>query len=211
MTVTNPVNKNIFSGDGITTVFSYTFQLPASSNGSDIYLFVFDNLGVMTPITSNFTLDLNAATITYPVTPGIAPLAPAVAALPANWQIVAMRIESLTQALNMVTQGPFPAAGIMAAFDMLTFICQQLQEQINRATLVAVNVPGPATPVVAPTVYPVGLVQVNGTWAQLVTLSVANPTVQFLGFVTSGDMAGQWFFYTGNVLLGNQGFLGIGG
>ena len=211
MTVTSPINKNIFSGDGITTVFSYTFQLPAGSTGTDIYLFFFDALGNMTAITSNFTLNLNNATITYPVTPGIAPLAPAETAVPANCQLVAMRIENITQALNMVTQGPYPAAGIMAAFDMLTFICQQLQEQIDRATLVAVNVPGPDIPVVAPTVYPVGLVQLNATWAQGVTYSLVDPTVQFLLFVTSGDMAGQWFFYTGDVTLGNQGFLGIGG
>lgn len=211
MTVTNPVNKNIFSGDGITTVFSYTMQLPAASVGADLYLFVFDNLGNMTLITDNFTLNLANATITYPVTPGVAPLAPADTALPANWQLVVMRIESITQALDMVTQGPFPAAGIMAAFDMLTMICQQLQEQIDRATLVAVNIPGPDIPVVAPTVYPVGLVQLNATWAQGVTYSQTTPTAQFLLFVTSGDLAGQWFFYTGDVTLGNQGFLGIGG
>lgn len=211
MTVANPINKNIFQGDGVTTVFSYTFQLPSGSTGSDIYLFVFDNLGVMTPIVSNFTLNLAAATITYPNVGGVAPLGLGVNALPANWQMVAVRSESITQALNLLTQGPFPAAGIMAAFDYLTMICQQLQEQINRAPLVPINTPGPATPVVPPAIAAVGLVQINGTFAQLSAYAALNPTVQFLGLVSSGDAAGSYFFYSGNVALGNQGFIAIGG
>lgn len=195
----------------MTTAFSYTFQLPAGSVGSDIYLFVFDNLGNMTAITSNFTLNLAAATINYPTVGGVAPLGAGINALPANWQLVAIRIESIIQALSLVTQGPFSAAGIMAAFDYLTMICQQLQEQISRAVLVPVNTPGPGTPVVAPTVSPFGLVQVNGTWAQLVTYAQASPTQQFIGFVNSGDLKGSWFFYSGDVTLGNQGFIAAGG
>lgn len=211
MTVANPINKNIFQGDGVTTAFSFTFQLPAGSTGLDIYLFAFDNLGNTYPITSNFTLNLAAAQINYPTVGGVAPLAPGVNQLPANWQLVAIRIESITQALNLITQGPFSAAGIMAALDYLTMICQQLQEQISRAVLVPVNTPGPATPVIAPATAPIGVVQVNGTWAQLVAFALASPTGQFFGFVTSGDQAGSQFFYTGNVALGNQGFIAVGG
>ena len=211
MTVTNPINKNIFQGDGVTTAFSFTFQLPAGSNGSDIYLFVFDNLGNLTAITSNFTLNLGGAQINYPTVGGVAPLAPGVNALPANWQMVAVRSESIIQALNLITQGPFSAAAIMAAFDYLTMICQQLQEQISRAVLVPINTPGPATPVVAPATAPIGVIQVNGTWAQLVAYAQAAPTGQFFGFVSSGDQAGSQFFYTGNVAIGNQGFIAVGG
>jgi len=211
LTVANPINKNIFVGDGAQTVFGFTFQFPASSNGSDIYLYLFDNLGNQFPVTSNFLINLGAKQVTYPVVAGVAPLPPAAGAIPANWTLVIIRIENIIQPLDLTTQGPFPAAGMMAALDYLTFICQQLQEQLGRAVLVPVNAPGPAIPVTPPSILPVGLVEINGTWAQLVAYSQLNPTVQFLGFVTSGDVVGQWFFYCGNLAFGNQGFIGIGG
>lgn len=211
MTVANTNNKTICAGDGISTIFSWTFQLPSGSTGSDIFLFLVDNLGNVNPVTSNYALNLGQGNLTYPVTPGQAPLPNGAAAVPVGWELVIVRTETIIQALNLVTQGSFTAASIMAAFDYLTMICQQLDEKINRATLAPINQPAAAAPIVPPTPVPVGLVQINGTWAQLVAYAQLNPTAQFLGYVNSGDLSGSQFFYCGDVTVGNQGFITVGG
>lgn len=213
MTVTNPVNANVFDGDDSTTVFTYTFQVPAASTGTDIYVYVIDDEGNITLLTSNYTLDLNAATVTYPVTPGITPLDPGVTALPAGWQIAIYRIESLTQALNMTTQGPFPAAGVMAALDMLTFITQQLQEQINRCVKYPIGELPTTTDVndfIAAVNAIIATPPITGTYAYCKSIAALAPTTPRNAIVTDQNDQGtaQLFFYSGNVNAGDGGWFG---
>ncbi len=214
MTVNNPSNVNIISGDGLTTVFGFTFQLPVGSTGSDIYAYVIDNLGNVTRLTSNYTLNISAFQLTYPVTGGIAPLAVGVNALPVGWTLAIYRIESLTQALNLVTQGPFPAAGLMAALDYLTFILQQLQEQINRC----ITFPIGSTPTDASrTITQITISTANGTILGAITLTgtyanlkAANPQPAAYTFAWATDLgtAGALVFYCGNPAVGDSGWFG---
>lgn len=214
MTVANPNSINVISGDGTTTLFSYTFQIPLSSNGSDIYVYVIDNLGNVTRLTSNYTLNLQASQILYPVTGGISPLAVGINALPVGWTIAIYRIESLTQALNLITQGPFPAAGIMAAFDYITFVMQQLQEQISRC----VTFPVGSTPSTSSrTVTQITISTANGTILGAITLTgtyanlkAASPKPAAYTFAWATDLgtAGALVFYSGNALVGDQGWFG---
>ncbi len=214
MTVANPSNVNIIAGDGVTTVFGYTFQLPAASTGSDIYAYVIDNLGNVTRLTSNYTLNLQASQITYPVTGGIAPLVAGVNALPAGWTLAIYRIESLTQALNLLTQGPFPAAGLMAALDYITFIVQQLQEQLNRC----VTFPVGSTPSDASrTVSAITISTANGTILGAITLSgtyanlkaaVPQPAALTFAWATDQGAGGALVFYSGNPAIGDSGWFG---
>lgn len=213
MTVTNPVNDNIIDGDGVTTVFGYTFELPSDSDGGDIYVYVIDDQDNITLLTSNYTLDLNAATITYPVTSGISPLNPGVTALPIGWQIAIYRIENLTQALSLTTQGPFPAAGMMAALDMLTFITQQLQEQINRCVKYPIGQIPTSTDVTAFLAAVSALIPQSplfGTYAYVKSVAALAPTTYRFAVVTDQNNlgTGQLFFYSGNVSAGDGGWFG---
>jgi hypothetical protein len=202
MSVASQQSKVIYAGDGITTLFSIPFPLADMVAASDLQVFLVDNLGNVTLLTSGYTPNTATMKVTYPNVGS---------PLPVGYQLVLNRLEPITQNNTYTDTGPMPAKSVEAALDKLTFICQQLAEQIARAVLVPINTVAQGSPVTPPTVAPVGLVQLNGTWAQGVSYAQANPTSQFLLFVTTGDEAGQWFFYTGNVALGNQGFLGVGG
>lgn len=214
--------KIIYTGDGVTTAFSFSMPLPVGSVGAEIAVYVFDSNNPQDQflLTGNYSIVVGpidasgkpqGGTLTYPTVGGVSPLGPGVNALPANWQIVIARVLPLAQLLSVLTQGVFDGPSFTSAFDNLCMMIQQLQEQVNRATLVPINTPGPANAIVAPTIAPFGVVQINGTWAQLVAYAQLNPTAQFYGFVSSGDMVGSQFFYSGNVAYGNQGFIAIGG
>lgn len=213
MTVANPSNENIINGDGVTTVFGYTFQLPAGSTGSDIYVYIIDNLGNITLLASNFTVNVTLSQITYPVTGGITPLAVGVNALPVGWSMAIYRIESLTQALNLATQGPFPAAGIMAALDLLTLIAQQLQEQINRCVKYPIGQIPTTTDVndfIAAVNAIIATPTIQGTYAYCKAIAALAPTTPRNAIVTDQNDQGtaQMFFYSGNVAAGDGGWFG---
>ncbi len=213
MTVTDPTNDNVLDGDGISTVFGFTFQVPSASTGTDIYVYIIDDDGAITLLTSNYTINLSAKTVTYPVVGGITPLAVGVNALPAGWKIAIYRIESLTQAMNLVTQGPFPAAGIMAALDQLTFITQQLQEQINRCVKYPIGEIPTTTDVndfIAAVNAIIATPPVQGTYAYCKAIAALAPTTPRNAIVTDQNDQGtaQMFFYCGNILAGDGGWFG---
>lgn len=207
MTVSNPLNYVAINGDGVTTVFSFTFPLPVGSTGSDLYYFVVDNNGVLWPITSNYSLNLGAQQVTYPVTGGISPVPVGDTALPVGYTFLIYRIETLTQALNLATQGPFPAAGIMAALDYLTMIAQQLQEQINRCVQVQIGQSQSTSQMFSPLNY------VKGTYAYCKAMAAQNPTAPFLAIVTDQGTPGALlpFWYCGDTAVGDGGFQEIAG
>lgn len=199
-------SKVIYTGDGVTTAFPITMPLPAGSTGSDLYLTIFDTLGNSYQITTNFTIDLSGLKINYPTVGSVYPLGAGVNALPVSWQLVIARVEPLSQLLSVASQGSFTSTAIQQALDLITMILQQLQEQINRAVLVGINTPSPASPVIAPNAS--GLAIVNGTYAALKALAALNPTVQMWGFATDQGVAGQLYFYCGNTAVGDQGWFG---
>ena len=98
---------------------------------------------------------------------------------------------------------PFSAAAMMLALDKLTMICQQLQEQLNRAVLLPINTPdNTLNPVISPSA---GVpITYNRTWAELAAIAAADPTTQFWGYATDQT---QLYFYTGNVNVGAGGFI----
>lgn len=213
MTVTNPANDSVLNGDGVTTVFGYTFQLPAGSTGTDIYVYIIDSSGNVTLLASNYTINLSAAQVTYPVVGGISPLGVGVNALPAGWSIAIYRIESLVQALNLTTQGPFPAAGLMAALDMLTLITQQIQEQINRCVKYPIGQAPTSTDVTAFIAAVSAIIQppmISGTYAYVKAIAATAPTTSRFATVTDQNALGtqQLFFYSGTVAAGDGGWFG---
>ena len=218
MSLADTTTKVIYAGDannGANTpgqAFPITFPLPVGSTGADVYGYVVDSVGVVTLLTSNYTVDPNALTFTYPNTGAVAPLTAGVNALPIGWELVIVRSEPLSQTLALTNTGVWDGPSIDAAFDKLTMITQQLQEQLNRATLVPINVPyNPAVPVVFPSASI--LAQYSGTLAYLITISNANIGVPAFGIATDVG-SGQLVWYPGYAStngINGSGWYAIGG
>ena len=212
MSLSDASNKVIYAGDGMTTAFDIVPALPADSDGSDVRVYVIDNLGNQTLLSGNYTIDLNALVVNYPTVGGVAPLGIGINALPQNWELVILRSEPLSQTLALTNQGIWDGPSIDAAFDKLTMIAQQLQEQISRCFKAPVNLPySPSSPVLPPA--PGVLIQYTGTLAQLIAISNAAPLVAAFG-IASDIGGGQLVWYPGyastNGLQGS-GWYAIGG
>jgi hypothetical protein len=96
-----------------------------------------------------------------------------------------------------------PAKVVEAALDNLTYIVQQLAEQLSRCVMLPINTPdNGTTPVVAPTAGI--LITHQDTYANLKLIALANPATQFWGYATDQS---QLYFYTGNVSIGDVGFI----
>ena len=119
-------NKVTYQGDDSTTEWDYASLEILTSDGSDIEVWITDADGVSARIYTNFSVDTVAEEVVYP-TP-ISGLDP----LPADQKITLMRIEPLTQILNLKYQGNLNPEDIEDALDKLTAIAQQIQEQIDR-------------------------------------------------------------------------------
>jgi len=124
MTVSNTVTKNVYTLNSSTTVFSYTFAI-STDDGSDIHLYLTDNSGTVsstTEITSGFTVDTDALTVTYSAASGYG----------SDYQLTLSREVPLTQEVDLENQGAFYAETHEEVFDKLTMIDQQQTEVLSR-------------------------------------------------------------------------------
>ena len=128
MTVQNTTVKDIYVGNGATTKFPITFQMTDHPEYIKVYITGDDSVAVET---ENFSVDLGAKTVTYPANGG---------PLPDGHKITIYRELPLYQLMNLVNQGPFFAENIELSFDDLTFICQQLNEKLNRTLSAGIDV-----------------------------------------------------------------------
>lgn len=128
MTVQNTTVKDIYVGNGATTKFPITFQMTDHPEYIKVYITGDDSVAVET---ENFSVDLGAKTVTYPANGD---------PLPDGHKITIYRELPLYQLMNLVNQGPFFAENIELSFDDLTFICQQLNEKLNRTLSAGVGV-----------------------------------------------------------------------
>lgn len=128
MTVQNTTVKDIYVGNGATTKFPITFQMTDHPEYIKVYITGDDGVAVET---ENFSVDLGAKTVTYPANGD---------PLPDGHKITIYRELPLYQLMNLVNQGPFFAENIELSFDDLTFICQQLNEKLNRTLSTGVDV-----------------------------------------------------------------------
>ncbi len=128
MTVQNTTVKDIYVGNGATTKFPITFQMTDHPEYIKVYITGDDSVAKET---ENFTVDLEAKTVTYPA---------AGDPLPDGHKITIYRELPLYQLMNLVNQGPFFAENIELSFDDLTFICQQLNEKLKRTLSAGIDV-----------------------------------------------------------------------
>jgi len=128
MTVAGLSNKSgPFRGNGSLRDWPIDFDISASVQESEIIGYLVNSDGVSVPIESNFEVDLNERSYTYPtVASGQPPIS-------SSYQVLIVRNLSLVQESDYKNQGPFPAETIEADFDRIVMILQQFQEQLNRS------------------------------------------------------------------------------
>lgn len=131
MSVENTIVKNVYQGNGTTTQFPITFQV---SEGHPEYVLVYiTDADSKTQQTDNFTVDLETKNVTYPKTGN---------PLPTGQKITVYRKLPLYQLLNLKNNAPFFAENIEESLDDITFIVQQLNENLSRVLAASVEVMG---------------------------------------------------------------------
>lgn len=138
MTVSSTINKASASGDGSTHIFNYNFKIFADT---DLQVIVRSSAGVETTQTLNVNYVVtgansddggsvlfkfntgNTADSNYSATDSRPP---------AGSTVTLTRIVPLTQVTDYVANDPFPADAHETALDRLTFIVQQIQEELDR-------------------------------------------------------------------------------
>lgn len=125
MTVSSTTTKNSYSGNGSLTVFAYGFKI---FDEDDIEVILRnDTTGTETvqSITTNYSVsnvgNANGGNVTFATAPA------------SGITIVLRRASPLTQTTDYTPNDPFPAESHEDALDKLTFISQQLQEELGRS------------------------------------------------------------------------------
>lgn len=138
MTISTTTNRVSFTGDGVSTSFSFPYFVIATAD-----LKVYQE-GTLKTLTTHYTLSGSA-----PYTSGTNVqfvTAPAV-----DDEIVILRDPAITQAVDIADNDPLPAASIETPLDRLTMICQRLADRISRAfTLSDSDVSGASLTLPAP-------------------------------------------------------------
>lgn len=123
MTVDDESNKDSFPGDGVATVFPYTFRILGAT---EILVTLADSAGVETEQIkdTNYTVsgvgDQTGGNITMIVAPA------------AGETLVFTRNTPLTQGLDLTKDGPLPAESVEVTLDRAIMLIQEQQELLDR-------------------------------------------------------------------------------
>ena len=132
MTVSTTSNKVSFSANGSTTVFAYNFKIFADADLT-VIIRAADGTETTKTLTTHYTVSgagsASGGNVTF--TSGNTP---------ANGEtVVIARQLTLTQGTDYVANDPFPAESHEDALDRLTFITQQIQEEVDRSIKASVT------------------------------------------------------------------------
>jgi len=132
MTVTLTTLPVTLAGNGVTTVWPYTFEV---TDADEIRLHLTDADGVITEVTDGFTVNVPESEVTYPVDTGLVDI-------PATGVTVTIsRATPLVQEMNLVNGGPLDAEVIEEGFDYLTRVAQDMDEVLSRCIKYPVGTP----------------------------------------------------------------------
>ena len=130
MTISTTNIKNSYAGNSNTSVFQYTFKILANT---ELQVIIRASSGTETvkTITTHYTVsgvgNASGGNVTF--TSGN---------IPATGEtVVIRRVTEQTQNLDLVENDPFSAETVESAFDKLTSINQELQEQLDRSIKVS--------------------------------------------------------------------------
>lgn len=122
MTISSTDIRKEYTGNGVTTAFSYPYYFLANAD-LKVYLD-----GTLKTITTHYTVSGAGNPAGGTVTFGTAPATSAV--------VVIVRDPAITQAVDYVANDPFPAASHETALDRLTMIAQRLNDKLGQSLLV---------------------------------------------------------------------------
>lgn len=126
MTVSSSVNKIVGAGNGVTTVWPFSFKVFDATHLTVIYT---DAVGADTTLApSAYVVALNADQNNNPG--GTVTYAPAIAA---GTALTILRVVPYTQEADIENQGAFYPSVLERAYDLLAMQIQQIKEQIARA------------------------------------------------------------------------------
>ena len=117
MTVTSETNKAQATGNGVVTVFFYTFQVP-EAEWLEVYL---DDVLQSTGYTVSGIGAPTGGSVTFTVAPAVGVI------------VTLLRVVPLTQEVDYRPFDPFPAEVAEGTLDKLTMIDQQQQTEIYDA------------------------------------------------------------------------------
>lgn len=147
MTISSTSNKIIYSGNGATTSFPFTFPAIAAA---DILAYYTDALGNITTLTqgsgtTQYQVTLNAVVLPNPTAAGgTVTYNPSGTPIASGTSLTIIRTLSLIQATSLASQGNIYPAVIEQALDSLLAQTQQLNELLGRNITVAVSDPTPS-------------------------------------------------------------------
>jgi hypothetical protein len=125
MTISTTTIKDSYNGNGSTSAFTYTFKI-ADDDDIQVIIRAANGTETVKTKTTHYTVSgvgNNSGTVTF--TAGNIPIS--------GQTIILRRSTPQTQELDLIENDPLPANSIETAYDKLTQISQELQEQINRS------------------------------------------------------------------------------
>ena len=133
MTINTTVSRVNALGNGSATVFSFSPVI--ITQASDLMVWLLDNVGNQTLLSqgagpAQYVIN---TPITYPGTGSITYPGNGGTTLAAGWKLVMKQRAAFLQQFQPQNQGPFLASSYGNAFDYVTLLAQDLQEQVTRA------------------------------------------------------------------------------
>jgi len=126
LTISTTTIKNSYSGNGSTTAFNYTFKI-TDQDDIDVIIRSADGTETTKTITTHYTVsgvgNAGGGTVTF--TSGNIPTA--------TETVVLRRDTPQTQGVDLIENDPLPANTLEDAYDKLTSIAQELQEESDRS------------------------------------------------------------------------------
>lgn len=140
MSIQNTDRKNIYSANGSTIYWPYTFSI-STTDGSDLVLYVTDSNGTTKEIaTTLYTRDVKNKRIKYPKSGN---------AVASGNTVTVARNTELTQKISLRGQS-FDPKSMETALDKLTMIVQEQGETLERAVVTDITTTGANYTIAAP-------------------------------------------------------------
>jgi hypothetical protein len=123
MTISSTANRVSYTGNGVTTIFSFPYKFLVNA---DLVVYLD---GVVQAITTNYTVTGAGLDGGGSVTFLVAPVVEA--------EVVILRDPAVTQSLDLVENDPLPAEEVENALDKQVMISQRLKDRVDRALVVS--------------------------------------------------------------------------
>jgi len=123
--ISSEINRDSYDGDGATRDWPITFPVTAITS-TELAIYKVSSAGIATLLDANYEVDLTVPQVTYPT------VASGLDVLTSEEGIIILRVLPYTQSIDYKNQGALPAQTIEDGMDRLTYLCQQLNEEISR-------------------------------------------------------------------------------